>query len=84
MSHVAHIRDPSNLIYATMDWEVVHDDPTFIQFHSMFTRFFDEATCELLDADAIHPFALASKMHNEDFPTYKEILRMQQMDGVNG
>ena len=44
----------------------------------MFTRFYDPETCELLDGDAIHPFALASKMHNEDFPTFREILRLPE------
>ena len=76
LSHVAHITDPSCLAYATLDWEVVHDDPTFLHFHNMFTRFYDSETCELLDGDAIHPFALASKLHNEDFPSFKEILRL--------
>ena len=67
---------PENLVYATMDWETVPDDPVYKQFHAMFTRFFDDRTCELLDPDGIHPFAFASKLHNEDFPSFREILKM--------
>ena len=77
-SHVRHLTSEQDLAFATLDWETVSDDPVYQHFHSMFTRFYDPETCELLDGDAIHPFALASKMHNEDFPTFREILRLSE------
>jgi hypothetical protein len=58
-----------------LNWEAVDQEDEFKRFHDIFTRFFDDATCELLDPDGIHPFCLASKMSSEDFPTFKEILR---------
>ncbi len=71
------ITNPDNLIYATLDWEKVSDDPLFCAFHDMFTRFYDAETCELQDPDGIHPFCLASKIQSQDYPTYREIMRME-------
>ena len=75
-SHIRHVSNDSDLAFAMIDCESVSDDPTYQHFHKMFTRFYDEKTCELLDADALHPFALASKMQSDDFPSFREILRM--------
>ena len=75
-SHVLQVKDSNNLAYVTLDWESVPEDPTYQHFHALFTRFYDDETCELLDGDAIHPFALASKLHNEDFPSYRDIFSM--------
>jgi len=61
---------------ATLDWDTVGDDPLYQHFHAMFTRYFDHDTCELVDTDGLHPFALASKMNSADFPSLKEIFRM--------
>ena len=40
----------------------------------------DGCTKELLDADAIHPLSMASKMESEDYPSFKEILKMDTAD----
>ncbi len=45
-------------------------------FHYLFQCQIDSATLELLDADALHPFAFAAKVQSEDFPSYHDILRM--------
>lgn len=42
----------------------------------MFTIFYDEETMTLLNANRIHSFMLASKLHNKDFPLYKDILHL--------
>ena len=75
-SHIEYISDPDTLAMATLDWEHVSDDPYCQYFDEIFTTFYDEETMTILDADAIHPFALASKLHNEDFPSYQDIIRM--------
>lgn len=36
----------------------------------------DPKTKELLNPDMIHPFSLATKFENDDYPTFKEILKM--------
>ena len=71
------VTNPENLIYATLDWENVSDDPMFQAFHDKFTRFLDQETCELLDPEGLHPFCLASKMQSEDYPSFREIMRME-------
>jgi len=75
-SHIKVIEDIKNLVYVTLDWESVPNDPLYKHFHSMFMSKVDRKTKELLDPDAIHPFSLAAKMDSEDYPTFKEILRM--------
>lgn len=73
---LVNTRNPKNLAYATEDWETDLDDPQYKQFDDMLTRFLDEETCELLDADGLHPFALASKMNSVNFSLFKEVLNM--------
>ena len=62
---------------ATVDWHTVSSDPEYHYFDSLFRSQIDNETLELfcLD-DAFHPFAFASKVQSEDFPTYKEVLQM--------
>ena len=61
---------------------ILPDDPSFKKYHDIFTRFFDTETCELVDSDGLHPFCLASKMQSEDFPSYRDILRMSHEERV--
>ena len=76
-SHVRTITDAKNVIYATLNWESVTDDPKYQYFHALFSKFVDRQTKELLDPDAaIHPFSLAAKLENEDYPSYRDIMRM--------
>jgi hypothetical protein len=75
-SHIEYLTNTETIALATLDWEYVSDDWYCRRFDEMFTTFYNEETMELLDSNAIHPFALASKLHNEDFPSYKDILRM--------
>ena len=74
------LRDPSNLAFATLDWDSVNDDPLFNHFEDLFATHLDRESCELVDSDGLHPFALASKITSEDFPTYREILRMDPQE----
>ena len=76
-SHIRAIQDSKNLICATMDWEKVTNDPLYQQFHRVFSLYVDAKTKELLCPDqAIHPFSLSAKMDSDDYPTFREILRM--------
>ena len=76
-SHVRHISDAKNLIYATLDWENVAQGSLYQTFHRMFLSQMDGRTKEILDVDlAIHPFSLAAKMESDDFPGFREIMRM--------
>ena len=75
-SHVQAVTDPNNLAFVTVDWEQVHQTSLYVYFHELFTAYVDRRTKELLDADAIHPLSMASKMESEDYPSFKEILRM--------
>ena len=46
-------------------------------FDEVFNFYVDPKTKELLDPEAaIHPFGLAAKMESEDYPNFREILRM--------
>ena len=73
---ISHIQDPENTIYATLDWDHVDSDPLYKHFHDMFTRFLDPESYELLDAAGLHPFLLVSKLNSDDFPSFKEVMRM--------
>jgi len=76
-SHVRHISNPDNLVYATLNWETVTKDPLYQRFDDLFSLYVDTDTRELLDPDnAIHPFAMASKLESQDYPTFQEILRL--------
>jgi len=75
-SHIKAIQDCKNLLYATLDWESVPQDSLYKHFHSMFMSKVNRRTKELLDPDAMHPFSLSAKMDSEDYPSFKEILRM--------
>ena len=75
-SHVAHVQDQANLSYVTLDWESVSKTSLYAYFDELFTFYVDPATKELLDTDAFHPLALSSKMESDDYPSFKEILRM--------
>ena len=75
-SHVQRVHDSSNLSYVTLDWESVSETSLYVYFHELFTYYVDPKTKELLDPDAFHPLALASKLESEDYPSFKEILRM--------
>ena len=72
------VSDPENSVYANLDWEHVNNDPTHKQHHDMFTCFFDAETCELMDPDGLHPFCLASKLNADNYPSFREILRMDK------
>ena len=62
---------------ATVDWHKVTSDPEYHYFDSLFHSQIDHETLELFCPDeAFHPFAFASKVQSEDFPTYKEVLQM--------
>jgi hypothetical protein len=76
-SHIEHVATPTALELATIDWETIGDDPICLVFHEMFCRFLSDDQCELLDPDGIHPFALASKLQNADFPSFQDIMRMK-------
>ena len=44
----------------------------------------DPTTKTLLDPDsAIHPFSMASKLKREDYPSFKEIMRMSPEERAN-
>ena len=75
-SHVRVIYDPKNVIFAIMNWETVATDAMYQYFDHMFSLHVDAKTKELLNPDMIHPFSLASKLESEDYPSFKEILRM--------
>ena len=76
-SHVKMVTDKSNLAYVTLDWETVDKDSLYSVFDDMFKTHVDRKTQEILDPNAaFHPFALAAKVESEDYPTFKEILRM--------
>ena len=76
-SHVRAIQDTKNYVYATLNWETVSSESLYQRFHELFSLYMDQKTKEVLDPDsAIHPFSLASKMESEDYPTFKEIMRM--------
>ena len=68
---------PNVIAAATLDWNTVSSDPEFIYFDRMFRAQLDPVTAELFCPDeAFHPFAFASKVQSEDFPSYQEILQM--------
>ena len=69
------VSDPQNLVYTTLDWENMNNDPMYKQHHDMFTRFVNSETCELLDPDGLHPFYLPSKLNTDDYPTFNEVLQ---------
>ena len=76
-SHVRRINDIKNLALATLNWETVTQDLLYKQFHETFMLYVDPTTKTLLDPDsAIHPFSMASKIESEDYPSFKEIMRM--------
>ena len=75
-SHVRTIRNAKNLIYATLNWEQVTSNSLYQSFDHLFNLHVNAKTKELLDPDGIHPFALSSKMESEDYPSFKDILRM--------
>ena len=76
-SHVRHIQDAKNFVYATLNWESVDSESLYKHFHQLFSLQMDARTKEILDPDAaIHPFSLAAKLESEDYPSFKEILRM--------
>ena len=60
-----------------LNWETVDNESLYKQFDRLFSLYVDPVAKELLDPDAaIHPFAMASKLESEDYPTFREILRM--------
>ena len=76
-SHVRRINDVKNLAHATLNWETVTQDSLYKRFHEIFMFYVDPTTKTLLDPDsAIHPFSMASKLESEDYPSFKEIMRM--------
>ena len=77
-SHVRSANDVSNLVYATLDWETVNSHPLYAYFDELFTSLVDIETQELLDPDQVHPFSLSAKLESEDYPTFKEIMRMDK------
>lgn len=71
LAHQMHIKCTSNqdvLTIRTLDWETVSEDPTCEHFNCIFMTFHDEDTVTLLDTEAMHPFAPASKPHDKNFP----------------
>ena len=78
------VSNPENLVYTTLDWEHVNDDPMHKQHHDMFTHFFDAETCQLMDPDGLHPFCLASKLNADDYLSFREILHMDKKLAKNG
>ena len=79
-THIERSTSPENFSYVTLDWESVSETSQYAYFHELFTRYVDHRTKELLDPDAIHPLALSAKLESEDFPTYREILRMDPVE----
>ena len=76
-SHVRYVQDAKNYVFATLDWENVTAESMYQSFHELFSMFMDSKTKELLDPDAaIHPFSLSAKLESEDYPSFKEIIRM--------
>ena len=76
-SHVRRINDVKNLAHATLNWETVTQDSLCKRFHEIFMLHVDPTMKTLLDPDsAIHPFSMASKVESEDYPSFKEIMRM--------
>ena len=76
-SHVRAVQDEKNLAYVTLNWESVPDESLYQYFHELFSFYVDKDTKEVLDPEsAFHPFALASKMESEDYPSFREIMRM--------
>ena len=75
-SHVRVIQDAKNVIFATLDWENVTANTMYQRFDRLFSMHMDPKTKELLNPDMIHPFTLSSKLESEDYPSFKEILRM--------
>ena len=72
------VSDPENLVCATPDWKHVSDDPTHKQHCDMFTHFFDEETCELMDPARLHHFCLASKLNADNCLSFSKILCMDK------
>eukprot|EP00977_Amphora_coffeiformis_P023186 scaffold12381_cov86-Amphora_coffeaeformis.AAC.2 len=69
------------LAFATLDWEMVTNEPLYAHFHELFARQINPDTLELFDAqDAFHPFAFSAKLQSEDFPTYSDILCMEPIE----
>ena len=75
-SHVRAISDVKNIIYATLNWESVKENSMYQYFDHLFSMHVCPKTKELLNPDMIHPFTLSSKLESEDYPSFKEILRM--------
>ena len=75
-SHIRAISDERNLVYATLDWENVPQNSMYQYFDRIFNMHVDPKTKELLNPDMIHPFALSAKLESEDYPSFKEILKM--------
>ena len=72
---------PNVIAAATVDWHTVKSDPEYHYFDSLFRSQIDHETLELFCPDeAFHPFAFASKVQSEDFPTYKEVLQMPDVE----
>ena len=68
---------PNVIAAATIDWQQVSSDPEFEYFDNLFRCQLDPVSREILCPDqAFHPFAFATKVQSEDFPTYQEILQM--------
>ena len=62
---------------ATVGWHTVSADPEYHYFDSLLCSQIDNKTLELFcPDDAFHPFAFASKVQSDDFPTEKEVLQM--------
>ena len=75
-THVLAVSNMANLAYVTLDWETAKDNSMYKRFDRMFSMHVDPKTKELLNPDMIHPFSLAAKLEDSDYPTFKEILRM--------
>ena len=76
-THTVMSTCPKAIAAATSDWQDTAADPEFEYFDNMFRTQVDCSTAKLLcPEDAFHPFAFATKVQSADFPTYREILGM--------
>ena len=72
------VSDSENLVFSTLDWDHVSNDPVCEHHHVVFTCFHDAETCQSVDPDGLYPFCLVSKLNADNCLSFKEILQMDK------
>jgi hypothetical protein len=72
--------DKANFVFAALTWQPSKQGEELDSyFDHLFSMYLDPDSLVLYDAEeALHPFAFATKVQSEDFPSYQEVVRMNR------